>query len=144
MKSALYVDFDKNAIIMTSTFAKKCRDTNSAEYARLQTVRRDYPNYHVVTRQIKRNTEMEHYKGLSYAYMEEYIRSHEEGKALITTLHEFSEMVCLSHCHSKRYPVIKQWFLARYPEIAKYGMLEGSEKEEQEAKTVDLPLVVNQ
>ena len=144
MKTDLYLEFDKNAIIMTSTFVKKCRDTNSAEYAQLQSVRRDYPNYHVATRQIKHNTEMEHYKGLSYAYMEDYIRTHETGKDLIAVLNEFGEMIHLSKCHSKRYPVIKQWFLDKYPEIVKYGMPKDSEKEAQDTKTVDLPLAANQ
>ena len=39
----------------------------------------------------------------------------------------------LSECHSKpfRYPVIKSWFLAKYPEIATFGILEIAQVVEQ-------------
>ena len=35
-------------------------------------------------------------------------------------------MRLISECHGKafRYPVIKQWFLNQYPEIAKFGMVD--------------------
>jgi hypothetical protein len=29
-----------------------------------------------------------------------------------------------SECHSRRFPVIKQWFLRKYPEVEKYGARE--------------------
>jgi hypothetical protein len=33
-------------------------------------------------------------------------------------------MILVSQCHSKafRYPVIKKWFLKKYPEIVKFGL----------------------
>ena len=72
MKNILKVDFSKNAIIMDRTFAKKCTDTRSEEYAQLQRVRQDYPTFAVLTRTIKRNENKETYKGLTYRYMEDY------------------------------------------------------------------------
>ena len=36
------INFEKNQIVMTRLFAKKCTDTSSEEYAHLQSVRRDY------------------------------------------------------------------------------------------------------
>ena len=69
MKNALMINFEKNQIVMTRQFAKKCTDTSSPEYAHLQSVRRDYPTYSVITRQIKKNTNKKVYKGLSYDNM---------------------------------------------------------------------------
>ena len=41
-------------------------------------------------------------------------------------------MINISKCHSacKRYPVIKQWFLATYPNIADFGKEKDEEKAE--------------
>ena len=39
-------------------------------------------------------------------------------------LHEFDEMILISQCHGRhlRYPTIKKWFLAKYPEVAQFGV----------------------
>ena len=34
---------------------------------------------------------------------------------------EFNELMLLSKCHSRRYPVIKKWFLDRFEEVKMYG-----------------------
>lgn len=123
MKNILKVDFSKNAIIMDRTFAKKCTDTRSEEYTQLQRVRQDYPTFAVLTRTIKRNENKETYKGLTYRYMEDYIRSHEPKELVETTLAEFQELQLISQCHAQafRYPTIKKWFLERYPQVRNFG-----------------------
>jgi len=124
MKNVLKIDHVERKLIMDRTFAKYAMDTRSEEYAHLQRVRLDYPNYTVVQRQISRNSDKKTYNGLTYKYMEDYIKSHgtkEESKA---NLAEFKEKLLISKCHSKafRYPVIKAWFLDKYPEIRDFGM----------------------
>ena len=123
MKNTLKIDFAKEQIIMDRTFAQKVTDTSSAEYRHLQEVRRDYPDYKVVLRKIKKNPNKETYKGLTYDYMRNYILTHEDDKNALIVLAEFSEMRQISRCHSqaKRYPVIKNWFLEKYPEIKNFG-----------------------
>ena len=123
MTNVLRIDFEKKLIIMDRTFSMNCRNTASDEYAQLQNVRRDYPTYRVETRQIKKNPKKKTYKGLTYEYMEDYILMHEVGEARREVLAEFHEMQIISECHSKayRYPVIKNWFLSRYPEIVDFG-----------------------
>ena len=96
----------------------------SDEYAHLQRVRKDYPNYSVIQRQIKRNSNKKTYNGLTYEYMEDYIMTHGSAEIIKKNLHEFHEMRLISECHGKafRYPVIKSWFLEKYPEIAEFGV----------------------
>ena len=124
MKNTLKINHVERIIIMDRTFAKYAENTNSDEYAHLQTVRRDYPNYTVVQRQIKRNSDKKTYNGLTYDYMEDYIMSHGTAETITANLNEFYEMRLISQCHGKafRYPVIKSWFLDRYPEIMKFGV----------------------
>lgn len=125
MKNILKVDFQKKSIIMDRTFAKNCADTRSEEYAHLQRVRQDYPTFTVKTRSCKPNPEKESYKGLTYAYMEHYIITHESKDTVLEVLDEYNELRLIAECHSKsrRYPVIKRWFLAKYPEITEFGLL---------------------
>lgn len=128
MKNRLWIDFAENRIMMDRTFAEKCCDTRSEEYAHLQRVRQDYPEFSVQRRTIKQNTSKETYAGLTYGYMERYIITHEEGNARKAVLAELSELRLISECHkrSRRYPTIKKWFLNKYPQIAEFGL----EKEE--------------
>ena len=124
MKNALMINFEKNQIVMTRQFAKKCTDTRSPEYAHLQSVRRDYPEYEVITRQIKKNSSKKVYKGLTYEYMRDYIILHTAPEDELEAVAEFDELILISKCQAKgkRYPTIKKWFLAKYPEIVKFGM----------------------
>lgn len=123
MKNVLKVDFQKKLIIMDRTFAKKCVDTSSPEYAQLQDVRHDYPDYEVVVRTIKKNPNKETYKGLTYRYMEDYILRHETEENALNVIKEFNELRTISECHRRglRYPTIKRWFLNKYPEIDDFG-----------------------
>ena len=104
---------------MDRTFAKFAKIVGSEEYNLLQTARRDYEGFHVITRTIRRNDKKECYRGLTYDYMERYILLHDKAAE---RKKEFDELRLIAECHSKRYPAIKQWFLQQYPEIAEFGM----------------------
>ena len=123
MKNTLKIDFDAKTIIMDRTFAKKSEDTRSDEYLHLQNVRKDYPDFRVTTRTIKRNANKETYKGLTYEYMEEYILSHGSDAEVQEALSEYRELRLIAQCHGKGkgYPVIKKWFLEKYDEIVDFG-----------------------
>ena len=126
MKNTLRIDFTNKAIVMDRSFAKNCENTMSEEYAHLQTVRRDYPDYKVMTRTIKRNPHKETYKGLTYEYMENYILNHGTEAEVAEALKEYRELRLISKCHGRglRYPTIKRWFLERYPEIDSFTLEE--------------------
>ena len=121
MKNTLKIYHDDRIIEMDSTFKKNAENTMSPEYQHLQSVRRDYPNYTVQTRQINKNKNKKSYKGLNYPYMKWYIQKHDKINA-ISRLTELEHMIDISMCHKKGYPTIKAWFLEQYPEIAEFGM----------------------
>ena len=52
MTTAIRLDFDKNLIILNSTFAKKARRIGSPEYNQLQEVHSEFSTFKVVQRQI--------------------------------------------------------------------------------------------
>ena len=129
MKNVLKVDSVNKRLVMDRSFAKEAEIVGSEAYILLQNARRDYPTYTVVRRQIKRNAAKECYRGLTYEYMESYIASHSNAASRRA---EYNELRLLAECHSIRYPTIKRWFLATYPEVVQYGV--------QEATTQKVPL----
>lgn len=66
MKNVCKLSHAKREIVMDRTFAKLAENTMSAEYAHLQQVRKDYPTYTVIKRQIKRNGNKESYIHLPF------------------------------------------------------------------------------
>lgn len=109
MKNYLKVDVANSRLVMDRTFAKNCAIAGSAEYNLLQSARKDYPNFTVEQRTIKRNANKECYRGLTYDYMKKYISSHESEKTVDSVMAELEEMILISKCHSMGY---------RYPSLA--------------------------
>ena len=124
MKNTLFVDHKARLIVMDRTFYKNSLNTRSDEYDYLQKVRKNYPKYSVVRREIKKNENKKTYKGLTYEYMEDYIMTHGSAETVKANLKEFYEKRLIAECHGKafRYPAIKRWFLEKYPEIVEHGM----------------------
>ena len=145
MANTLKLNHEKGQIVMDRAFAKNAENTMSNEYAHLQNVRRDYPTYTVVRHTIKKNTNKETYKGLTYEFMEYYISKYEPEVSRKTVQKELEDMIEISKCHAKgrRYPTIKKWFLEKYPVVAEFGMNEkelaayhkAQEKKAQEEKS---------
>ena len=129
--NTLKIDFANGRLIMDRTFAKSAAYVGSNEYNVLQNARRDYPSFILETRTIKRNPHKESYRGLTYEYMKKYIASH--NKELLKV---FEEMILQSKCHSIRYPHIKAWFLATFPEVESFG-----KKKNEETKVIEISQV---
>lgn len=145
MKNYVKIDCANRRIIMDRTFAKNAKIVGSEEYNKLQMARRDYEGFTVITRTISRNSKKECYHGLTYAYMERYILLHDKAEE---RKKKFDELRLISQCHSKRYPVIKQWFLEAYPEIVQFGMpkldVETADTVPAAQKTISAPQAENQ
>lgn len=131
MANTLKINRENNTIVMDRAFAKASEIVGSREYNMLQVARKDYPNYVVVQRKIKKNPNKESYKGLTYEYMENYIKSHCEGR-----LAEYMEMRLLAECHSVRYPTIKKWFLDAFPEVAEFSVKQKTSTEEMKSENI--------
>ena len=52
--TAIKVNYAERKIVLSSAFAKKCFIPGSVEYAQLQAVRADYPDFALVTRKFKK------------------------------------------------------------------------------------------
>ena len=133
MVNVLKIDREKKAIVMDRAFVKASAVVGSEEYNMLQTARRDYPTYTVVRRTIKKNPNKECYRGLTYGYMENYIRTHGAER-----MGEYQELRLIAECHSIRYPTIKKWFLEAFPEIMEFGITDNEKKEENALRVTNI------
>ncbi len=118
----LIIDSKKNTIEMTKKFAKAASHFGSEEYGQLQEARKDYPTFRVITR-ATRNKKADGFKGLTYSYMESYIKAHDENGSIMEafkTLRATSEEAQAFNMESASYQEIKEWFLEAYPEIAEF------------------------
>ena len=140
-KSRLFVKHADRAIVMNTTFAKMSEDTRSDEYALLQKVKMENPGFSVCRRQIKSNPKKDTYKGLTYEYMKKYIKLHETKEEAEKVIAYLEDQILISKCHGQRlrYPTIKKWFLAKYPEVAQFGIdeTEDQDNKQDEAQTAE-------
>ena len=125
------VDIVAGIISVSSSFYKKASVAGTPEYNQLMAVRAQNAGFQTVVRRFKTNKTQDRYKGLTYEFMREYLARVKDADGM----KELENMINISKCHSAgfRYPVIKSWFLKRYPEIESFGAAPD------EAMITDLP-----
>ena len=95
MKNTLKINHENRTLVMDRTFAKAASFVGSNEYNLLQDARRDYPSYQVTLRSIKKKEDKESYRGLTYKYMEDYIRTHANAAT------NMAEYIFFNRCHNR-------------------------------------------
>ena len=61
MRTQIVFDSKNKKISLASCFAKKAQDPKATEYKTLQQVHRDFPDFEIAVRTIKKNTKKEIY-----------------------------------------------------------------------------------
>ncbi len=107
--NALSINSKKHTIEMSKAYAKLASRVGSEEYKALQTARRDYPGYSVITKPSTRKSPIP--KGLTYDFMENYITVHDgkDGKVMAGYQQAKENL--------KTYAKISSWFLEQYPAV---------------------------
>ena len=120
----LTLNHKNNTIEISKKFASAAAKYGSNEYSILREVRRENPDFKVVevSRKASKSTKPS-FKGLTYEYMEEYILSHDDKDEMMKTyltLRGETKEAEDANATSQTYMEIKDWFLASYPDIAKF------------------------
>lgn len=105
-----------NTIEMSKKFAAAASRYGTTEYMDLQSARRDYPNYKVVIK--KTTAKKDSCKGLTYDYMEKYIKSHDNSAGEMLSL--YNEKRAAGGTSFRAYGIIKKWFLETYPDVKEF------------------------
>ena len=110
-------------IILNKKEMAAARRVGTPKYKELQTARRDYPGFAVTTKASKVN-QRETYKGLTYEYMETYIKAHDNDQHSIMAQYEMlrgtSKEAKEALAEPCSYNEVKAWFLNTYPAIANF------------------------
>ena len=117
----MFINERKMVIEVSKKFAAAASKYGTQEYKDLQEVRRDYPNFKVVTITRKVTTQKDTYKGLTYTYMETYIKAHDESiMAEYEMLRGISQEAKDALAEPCSYNEMKNWFLKKFPAIADF------------------------
>ena len=112
-------------IEMTKSEAKAAGKIGTDEFKMLREYMEMYPGFEVqIKAPSKRKAE---FRGLTYDYMKSYIQKHDDENG--TIMAEFRELTAqdkkdkiegAEHLEAVGYFDVKQWFLAKFPEIVQY------------------------
>lgn len=117
----MFANVMSKKIEMTKTEAAKAGKYNSPEYNELAALMERFPTFEIVI--VKTNTKsVDHLKGLTYEFMESYIKDHKEE--LLTEFYE----LCGKDKNGKKlkfgvsftYGEVRMWFLEQFPEIENF------------------------
>lgn len=117
--SPIKFDHSNSTIIINRIFSVKATKFGTEEYAKLNQARKDYPDYKVEVREpIKKNPSKEAFKGLDYTFMERYMKIQKVSERV---WEDYQHTRLMTECHSRRFPIVKQWFLDTFPEVRDWG-----------------------
>ena len=118
-ENALRINRTNRTIEVTKAFDKAASRFGTREYEALQQVRKDYPDFAIVVKTVR--TKADHFKGLTYDFMEKYIASHDDDAK--SRMKAFNDLRATSDeaqafgAEALSYGEIKAWFFKNYPEI---------------------------
>ena len=117
-ENAIRVNRTNRTIEVSKSFDKAASRFNTREYEALQQVRKDYPDFTIVVKTVR--TKADHFKGLTYDFMEKYIASHDDAEARMAEFNDLrgtSDEAQAYGAAAHSYGEIKAWFFKTFPEI---------------------------
>ena len=109
-KSHVIINHENQTLIVTKALYKKASIVGSDEYYALRRAMNENKEYSIVIKSVDKKT----YRGLSFATMEEYIKTQPDSE---NRLIEFEVVKEIAKAKRSQYPLTKKWFLLTYPEF---------------------------
>lgn len=126
------VYLNENEAQVSKAFEKKACIFGTDEFYRWQEYKAMFPNAKMVVKKINRNPNQKTRRNLTYANMEEYIRTLPEEKAE-TFVKEFGVIKARSHVQKSPYQYVLNWFLLTFQNYDNFQPFM-EEKEQKRAK----------
>ena len=114
MKALFMFDYVERTIVGSNSVLKKAGKAGSKEQRELLKMIEQHPDFKVVAKEIKVNSDRKTYYGLTLELMEEYICIQNDREAAMVI---FNEVVKMAKAQGKKYPMTKKWFLERYKDF---------------------------
>ena len=117
-KNSYKINYTEMTITVTKSYLKEASIIGSAAYNELAKVRKDFPDFQIVQREIAKKPGKKTYGKLTYQVMEDFIKEYEEENAP-AALAEFQQIKQFSQFRAGKYAFVKNWFLNRYKDVFK-------------------------
>ena len=118
------INYTSMTIEMTKAESKAAGKFGTDAYKDLIAAMQQFPNYKIQVATRAATKKSCDYKGLTYAYMEKYIKAHDNDKHTIMAEYEDlrgeSDAAKDVLADSFTYQEIKNWFLGKFPEIREF------------------------
>ena len=117
-ENSVRINRNSRTIEVSKSFDKAASRYGSDAYNALQQVRKDYPDFAIVVKTVR--TKADHFKGLTYDFMEKYIASHDDAEARMAAFNDLratSDEAVAFGAEAASYGEIRAWFFKQYPEI---------------------------
>lgn len=121
-KSGYKIDYATNTLYMNYKFASAAMVYNTAEYNRIQDIRKDFPNIRIITRAGRKKTTCNASKNLTYKNMEKYISVQDNAEELMAAF-EIAKQE--SKCQTSRYAYVRNWFVTQFPNYKENKIFDG-------------------
>ena len=118
------INMFEHTIVLTKKEMTAASRFGTKEYKDLQIAKSQNPGFQVVMNSHKVNRQCETYKGLTYAYMEKYIKAHDDENETVWAEYMMyrgtpldpEDMLPVAYTYKQ----MQTWFLGKYETIAKF------------------------
>ena len=118
------INYITMTIEMTKAESKAAGKVGTEAFKEMLSLMQQFPNYKIQVSARAATKKSCDYKGLTYAYMEKYIKAHDDEQKTIMAEFEMlrgeSNEAKNALAESCSYQEIKEWFLNKFPEIEKF------------------------
>ena len=118
------INYITMTIEMTKAESKAAGKVGTEAFKEMLSLMQQFPNYKIQVIARAATKKSCDYKGLTYAYMEKYIKAHDNDKHTIMAEYEDlrgeSDVAKDVLADSFTYQEIKNWFLGKFPEIREF------------------------
>ena len=102
--------FTTRTIEVTKTFAEKAAHFGSEEYQLLRAAAKDFPEFQVVIKTVRRKKVINESDRITYARMMDCLSACDGSEELVSQFMKLREYGC-------NYGQIRKWFMERFPEF---------------------------
>lgn len=114
-RSVFAYDHPNKTILGSKTSLKKAGRPNSPESVLLASMMKQYPDYTVKEKEVKKNSSKNVYDGLTMELMKAYIEIQDNSKEMLKIYDRVVEMATKQQKNKKKkYPLTKSWFTSVY------------------------------
>ena len=117
------INMYEHTIVLTKKEMTAASRYGSEAYKELQSARRDYPGFEIVTITRTVKTQRETFKGLTYEYMEKYIEAHDDSGSIMVEFKircgnpiDPADQLPTPYTYAEN----KAWFLDKFEAVAKF------------------------